>query len=138
MNILGLRSSKLLGNGSFYVVFDCKHPSYLDTSKKKQRIEWTSELMRHRSEEIKSRVDGRRVMCDLPTNVWKEAAKESRLLVYNPHVKRFNYTLNENLLKYVLRLDNAGGNHRVVAKTNLNESLIVSILKVYHHPRFFY
>ena len=132
---LDLSASKIIGTGNSYVVFGCKSPSYLNTSKNRVLLGKSNELIRHLYEGIKSTIDNgrRQIQCDLETNIWKEAASKFRLLVFEPTKKNFDFIVDENVLKYALGFDLIKN-----WKSPFNESLIVSVLKVYHHPRFFY
>lgn len=132
----GISTSKLLGNGDSFVIYDCHKPSYLDSNKKKVELDTKNELIEHRSLITKSAVSGKKLECDMPTNVWKEVSKEQKLVVFNPSSKKFDFILNENLMRYVLKIDVSKG--RSMRIPSLNQSLIVSILKIYHHPRYFY
>lgn len=84
-----------------------------------------------------SRVNEKKIVCDLPTNIWKEVDITRRLISFNPIKKHFGYVFNEEDLKLVLRLDMYKLDEEQKKMIN-NQSLIVSILKTFHHPRYFH
>lgn len=115
-------------------MFNCSHPSYLDNQRKTVVLKGTE--INENQDGITSIVNGKKVICDLPTNLWREEQITLRFITFNPKLKKFAYFFNEEDLKLLLRLD--------MIKTTpeqmkpLNEGLVVSILKTYHHPRYFY
>lgn len=83
-----------------------------------------------------SKVNGKNIFCDLPTNTWKEKDKYPRLVTYNPTKNEFGFILDDIDLQLVLRLDMYDLAEEEMKKLN-NQSLIVSIQKTFHHPRYF-
>lgn len=119
---------------SKYIVFDCAEPAYLDSSVARKTLVNT-ELGQSKKDE-KSTVNGRSIVCDLPTNLWKENTARSRLVAYSPAKKKFSFISGLGEMRLILKLDSLKVNKHDLRQ--LNDSLIVSIFKLFHHPRFFY
>lgn len=125
----------IVNDGTRYIVFNCSKPVYLDLNKNIIPIESTE--INSYQEGNNSKVNGKKIVCDLPTNIWKEVDITRRLISFNPVKKHFGYVFNEEDLKLVLRLDMYKLDDEQKKMIN-NQSLIVAILKTFHHPRYFH
>ena len=125
----------MVNDGSRFIVFNCSNPTYLNITKKFISIKNTE--LNQNQDGTESQVNGKKIFCDLPTNMWKEVEKYPRLVTYNPVKKEFGFVVEEEDLKLLLRLDLYDLTEEQVEKLK-NESLITSIMKTFHHPRYFY
>ncbi|CAF0877661.1 unnamed protein product [Brachionus calyciflorus] len=121
-------SGVLVNDGTRFIVFNCTNPTYLDINKKHIQLKNTE--ITENQEGNESKINGKKIVCDLPTNMWKEQDTTRRYITYNPNKKEFAYVLDEDDIKLVLRLDLYKLAPEQSKKIN-DESLIVNILKTF-------
>lgn len=123
-----------MNDGSRFILFNCSNPTYLNENKEKVILKKTE--INKNQDGIVSSLNGKKIVCDLPTNLWRENEITLRLITYNPKKEVFGYFFNEDDLKLLLRLDLIKITPEQLKP--LNENLITSILKTYHHPRYYF
>ncbi len=132
----------MVGDGNSFVVYNCTEPSYLDSYK--NRIPLKGTLFDKNRVNLNTVVDKWNVRCDLPTNTWRI---QSHYITFNPVKNRFAEIHDEGNIKYILELDQNLNNLKKMhikindsneLGTNEKMGLIPSLLRTFHHPRYYY
>jgi hypothetical protein len=115
----------------------------LDSNKKQVSLKSTQIGQNRKG--LNSIINGLKINCDLPTNLWRDD-RYHNLVTYSISKNDFNTTYSETNIKHFLQLNvnqeklklMEGSENLIENDSDSNVGLIASILRTFHHPRFYY